>query len=54
LSLLIKRRAHDKGIREEEVLRIEREINIQIENSLGLTKKTPFAEDSESYKRGLA
>ena len=32
---------------------IEMEINNQIENNLGLAKKTPFAADSESYKGGL-
>jgi len=33
---------------------IKRKINNQNENSLGLAKKTPFAEDSESYKGGFA
>jgi len=54
LCLLIKGGAHDKGIREEEVLMIERKINNQIENSLELAKETPFTEGNESYKSGFA
>jgi pyruvate dehydrogenase E1 component alpha subunit len=35
------------GISEEEVRRIEREIDTQIENSIRLAKEAPFAELSE-------
>jgi len=38
------------GVREEEIIRIEREIDSQIEHSLRLAKEAPFAEGSELYK----
>ena len=42
------------GVREEEVIRIEREIDNQVENSVRLAKEAPFAEVSELYKGVLA
>lgn len=39
-----------RGIREEEVIKTEREIDNQIENSIRLAKEAPFAEDSELYR----
>lgn len=38
------------GVREEEVVKIEREIDNQIENSIRLAKEAPFSEVSELYK----
>lgn len=38
------------GVKEEEITRIEREIDNQVANSLRLAKEAPFAEDSELYK----
>ena len=38
------------SISEEEIRRVEREIDNQIANSLRLAKEAPFAEDNELYK----
>lgn len=38
------------GISEEEVIKIEREIDNQIENSLRLAKEAPFPDEGELYK----
>ena len=37
------------GIKEEEIIKLEKEIDNKIENSLKLAKKAPFAEVSELY-----
>ena len=38
------------SVREEEVLKIESEIDNQIENSLRLAQEAPFAENGELYR----
>jgi TPP-dependent pyruvate/acetoin dehydrogenase alpha subunit len=42
------------GVREEEIIKFERETNNQIENSIRLAKEAPFSEASELYKDVLA
>jgi TPP-dependent pyruvate/acetoin dehydrogenase alpha subunit len=44
----------NQGIKEPEVVRIEREIDARIENSLKLAKEAPFADTGELYKDVLA
>jgi len=39
-----------QGIKEDQIITIEREIDDRIENSLRLAKEAPFAEDSELYR----
>lgn len=38
------------SIGEAEVLRVEKEIDSKVENSLKLAKEAPFAEDNELYR----
>ena len=40
----------EHGIKEEEIMKIEREIDNQIENSIKLAKKAPFAPSDELFK----
>ena len=40
----------EHGIKEEEIMKIEREIDNQIENSIRLAKKAPFASPDELFK----
>jgi len=40
----------EHGVKEEEIMKVERGIDIQIEKSIKLAKKAPFAEVSELYK----
>lgn len=42
------------GVREEEIIKFERETNNQIENSIRLAKEAPFSEVSELYEGVLA
>ena len=44
----------NQGVKEPEVVKIEREIDIRIENSLKLAKEAPFADTDELYKDVLA
>lgn len=47
---LHRRKLVQSGIKEEEIIAIENEIDNQIENSIRLAREAPFAEVSESYK----
>ena len=39
-----------QGVEEEEIIKFEREIDNQVENSVRLAKEAPFSEASEAYK----
>ncbi len=47
---LQREKLRQQGVKDEEIINLEKEINNQIEYSLKLAKEAPFAEVSESYK----
>lgn len=46
---LQRQKLRQQDVKKEEIVRIEGEINSQIENSIRLAREAPFAEDSELY-----
>jgi TPP-dependent pyruvate/acetoin dehydrogenase alpha subunit len=47
---LQRKRLLNHGIKEEDIIRVEREISNRIEDSIRLAKEAPFAEPSELYR----